>query len=33
MTVRLPIIAGQIIGGILLGPSCFDIQHFSIFSI
>ncbi len=32
MTIRLPIIAGQIIGGILLGPSCFDIQHFKVFS-
>jgi Kef-type K+ transport system membrane component KefB len=29
---NLPIIAGQILGGIVLGPSLFDIKHLSIFS-
>ena len=29
---RIPVIAGQIIGGILLGPSCVNIANFSIFA-
>jgi len=32
LTLRLPVIAGQIIGGILLGPSLLDIQSIKVFS-
>lgn len=31
--VRLPVIAGQIIGGILLGPSCINIQGYQFFAV
>ena len=29
---RLPVVAGQIIGGIILGPSLIDVRNFTIFS-
>jgi len=32
LTLRLPVIAGQIIGGILLGPSLIDIKSMKVFS-
>ena len=30
---KLPVIAGQIIGGILLGPSLLDISHWNVFKM
>lgn len=32
LTLRLPVIAGQIIGGILLGPSLLDIKNMKVFA-
>jgi len=32
LTLRLPVIAGQIIGGVLLGPSFLDVKGLNVFS-